>query len=351
MDKKYIEDRTIFSTIVGSNAYGTNTPESDIDIRGVAIMDNLKYYFGYLDRFEQFEDKVNDFVIYDIRKAFRLISGANPNMLDLLFVDEKFHQFVHPLWERVLDNRDEFLSKRVRFSYIGYAVAQLKGIKTARGWLLNPPQKKPERSDFGLPEKKVLLKSDIGAFQWIMSHLLQNTIEYLNLSDATKEELKEANWIGLVQRKGVPDYCWDETQNITGASDEWMDAMKREQRYINAKRHFDSYMQWKHGRNKKRADLEAKFGYDTKHAFHLVRLMRMGKEILSEGKVLVFRPDAEELKEIRNGSWSYDKIEEYAHTMEQEIIALMDTSPLPKEPNRKFLNQLCVDIIKEYLNK
>jgi predicted nucleotidyltransferase len=351
MEREVVDRCTIFSTVVGSTAYGTNTPESDIDIRGVAIIDDPNLYFGYLDRFEQFEDKVNDVVVYDIRKAFRLISDANPNMLDLLFVDERFRRFVHPAWERVIDNRDKFLSKRVRYTYTGYAFAQLKRIKTARSWLLNPPKKKPERSDFGLPEKKVLSKSDIGAFQWVMSHLLRDTIEYLNLSDETKDELRDSNWIGLVQRKGVPDHCWDETQKISGASDEWMDAMKREQGYINAKRHFDSYTQWKYGRNKKRAELEEKFGYDTKHASHLVRLMRMGKEILSEGKVLVFRPDAEELKAIRNGAWTYDQIEEYANSMEQEIISLMGSSPLPKEPNRKFLNQLCVDIIKEYLNK
>jgi len=127
--------------------------------------------------------------------------------------------------------------------------------------------------------------------------------------------------------------------------------MKREQAYMHAKRHYDSYKQWKHGRNKKRAELEEKFGYDTKHASHLVRLMRMGKEILSEGKVIVYRPDREELKAIRNGAWDYDQIEEYAHTMEQEIISLMDSSPLSKEPNRKFLNQLCVDIIEEYIEQ
>jgi len=351
MERKYVEDNTIFSTVVGSTAYGTNTPESDRDVRGIAAIPDEKLYFGYLDKFEQFEDKVNDIVLYDIRKAFRLISDANPNMIDLLYADERFHEKVDPIFERVLENRDKFLSKRVRYTYTGYAFAQLKRIKTARSWLLNPPAKKPERSDYGLPEQKILSKDDLGAFQWVMSHLLKDTIEYLNLSDETKEELINANWVGLVQRKGAPEQCLKEVQTITGASDEWMEAMKREQAYMNAKRHYDSYSQWKHGRNKKRAELEKKFGYDTKHASHLVRLMRMGKEILSEGKVIVFRPDREELKDIRNGAWEYDQIEEYAHTMEQEIISLTGDSPLPKEPNRKFLNQMCVDIVREYIDK
>ena len=65
-------------------------PESDIDIRGVAIMRDLSYYYGWLNTFSQYEDKVNDIVIYDIRKAFNLISACNPNMLDFLYTMKDF---------------------------------------------------------------------------------------------------------------------------------------------------------------------------------------------------------------------------------------------------------------------
>mgnify|MGYP001607055563 CR=1 FL=1 len=45
-----------------------------------------------------------------------------------------------------------------------------------------------------------------------------------------------------------------------------------------------------------------------KHAMHLVRLMRMCKEILITCEVVVKRPDREELLAIRNGAWSYYKL-------------------------------------------
>jgi len=349
MEKEFVDKCTIFSTIVGSRAYGTNGEDSDTDVRGVAVLNDLKYYFGFLNRFEQHEDNQSDTVIYDIRKAFNLIADANPNMLDMLFSEEKFHLKVRDEFKPVLENRDKFLSKRVRFTYTGYSAAQLKRIKSARSWLLNPPKGKPLRSDFGLPEQGLLSKDDLGAFQWVLANLLKDSIEYLNFSDDTKKELDNANWIGLIQQKGMPNNSFDQLQKITGASDEWMNVMRREQEYINAKRHYDSYTQWKNSRNKKRAILEEKYGYDTKNALHLVRLMRMGKEILTTGKVLVFRPDRDELKEIKSGSWKYEQIEEYAETMEKEIASLYDASPLPKEPNRNELDKLCIGVVEKCL--
>jgi predicted nucleotidyltransferase len=351
MQREYVDKCTVFSTIVGSIAYGTNTEGSDVDIRGIAVIDDPSYYFGFLNRFEQFEDNESDTVIYDIRKIFELMAQANPNCLDLVFADERFHQKVDPCFLPVLENRDKFLSKRARFSFVGYSFAQLKRIKSARSWLLNPPKAKPERKDFGLPEQSLITKDEMGAFSWVLATLLKDSISYLNFSDATKKELEDTNFIGQIQQKGIPENSFDQLQKITGASDEWMWVMQREQAYINAKRHYDSYVSWKNSRNKKRAVLEERFGYDCKHAMHLVRLMRMGKEILSTGKVLVFRPDREELLAIRNGAWTYEQIEEYAEQMEQEIASLYETSPLPKEPNRVELDRLCIKVIEERLRR
>ena len=310
MNKDQVDKHTIFASVVGSICYGTNTPESDVDIRGVAVMKDLSYYYGWLNKFNQYEDNVEDTVIYDIRKAFKLMSDSNPNMLDLLYVDEKFFTKITPYWQTVLDNRDAFLSKKARHTYVGYAYAQLKKIKTSRSWLLNPPKKKPERADFGLPEHKLIDKGTAGAYLWVLVNLLEGSIEHLNLSASAKEELTNVNWIGLAQSKGITDETTDVIQDITGASDAWIESMKKEQSYNHAQQSWNSYSSWKKSRNNKRAELEKKFGYDTKHASHLVRLLRMGKEIMGEGKVKVYRPDREELLAIRRGAWSYDELAE-----------------------------------------
>lgn len=111
------------------------------------------------------------------------------------------------------------------------------------------------------------------------------------------------------------------------------------------------YQNWRKNRNLARAELEEKFGYDTKHAMHLVRLLRMGEEILKTGQVLVKRPDAEELLAIRNGSWSYEDLLKWTEEKDQELYEYYqkDKSPLPQEPNRKELNEACIRLTEHAL--
>lgn len=352
MKKEVVEQNIIFLTIAGSRAYGTNVDTSDYDYRGVCIIPDKSLYFGTgLNKFSQMDKGFDDDkVVYDIRKFIALAMENNPNIIELLFTDKRHHIINREWFGRIVKHRDKFLSKNIKFRFSGYSFAQLKRIKRHRGYLINPPKKKPERSDFQLPDRKLISSDNMGAFQWLIATLLKGTADYLNISEELRSELKDVNYIGAVQR-GIPDNCSDKIQELTGASDEWIEVMTREKAYINTMNEWNAYQTWKSNRNKDRAEMERKFGYDCKHAMHLVRLMRMGMEILETEKVHVFRPDREELKAIRNGAWSYDQIVEYADKCERRLEELYALTKLPKQPDRKFLDSLCVDIINEYLYK
>ena len=78
---------------------------------------------------------------------------------------------------------------------------------------------------------------------------------------------------------------------------------------------------------------------------HLVRLMRMGVEILRDHQVLVKRPDAEELLAIRNGAWSYDDLIKYAESMDKEVREVWyQKSTLPKTPDVHLAAVLTMNI-------
>ena len=118
--------RVIFSTHAGSHLYGTSTPESDQDFRGV-IIPPVSYFFG-LDKFEQCEDAESlgfaagtDVCYFDIRKFVQLAAKGNPNILHLLWTNEPQTSFGQVLQ----DMRQHFITKAIIKPHIGMAIAHM----------------------------------------------------------------------------------------------------------------------------------------------------------------------------------------------------------------------------------
>jgi predicted nucleotidyltransferase len=297
------EQYLIFNCVSGSKLYGTSTPESDDDIRGVCIppMEVL------LDPFMKFNVKDSfdgeDKAIYDLGKFMSLCADSNPNIVELLFVPEQNTLFTSPEWKLVVENKNLFLSKNVKHRFLGYAFAQLEAIKRHREWFIQPPDHKPTREEFGL--KQTPLVSE-GA--------LQNVL-------AVSHELF------------LPEHH---------------DELVRERAYRDAKKKWDNFQQWQKNRNPKRKGTEEKFGYDTKYASHLFRLMEEGKELLLTGNITFPLPKAKQLLEIKNGFLTYERVLTLASTIEIEFEDLYDRSILPHNPNRNSLKELYFEIVKGY---
>jgi len=378
---------TIFLCVGGSHAYGMAKPTSDHDYRGVAIppMDN---YIGLLNNFEQavstdtymtypvglLKDDprvdgadptvVPDMQVFNLLKFMRLALQNNPSILELLFTDESEHIICTPAMEKILEHRDKVLSKQVKARFCGYALSQLKRIKGHKKWLDNPPKKKPTREDFGLPEQGLLSPDQIGAAQaLIQKEIDEFMIDQTHLPEDIKIELgpamkrqMEAVWNAINSDKIYPigegqvfehsdDALFWGAAKDQGFSENFLLVLAHEKSYRAAKREWDQYQTWKRQRNEKRAALEAKFGFDVKHASHLVRLLRMAREILETGEVHVKRPDAEELLKIRNGAWSYEQIIEFAEKEDHDLIEVASNSNLPKVPDMKFFDNLVRETI------
>jgi hypothetical protein len=98
----------------------------------------------------------------------------------------------------------------------------------------------------------------------------------------------------------------------------------------------------------KRRELVRRVGYDAKNAAHLIRLLRMGIEFLSEGTLHVERADATELLDIKRGDWPLEKVKAEAERLFQLAQEAYVRSSLPPEPDRQRAEQLCVEMISEY---
>jgi uncharacterized protein len=301
--------KLIFETVHGSTAYNLARAGSDVDLKGI-VVGPRQWYFGMEPAPEQV-DLSPDHVRYEVRKFMRLAIGANPTVIELLFTSPEHHRCVTPSGELLLQHRDAFLSKRIADRFSGYALAQLKRIRSHRSYLLTPPSHAPSRAEFDLPERTVIpADQQLAAAE---SLLAQGDLEGAD------------------------------------ASPNFLELLARERRYKSALKGWQSYQTWLRTRNPKRSELEAKFGYDTKHAMHLVRLQRMAIETLTTGSVNVTRSDREELLAIRDGALSFDQLETQTESVDRQLRAAAATSTLPDEPNEDSINNLCISIIETEL--
>lgn len=295
------EEYIIFEGFSGSHLYGTATEESDVDTRGVVVppMDVLIDPFNEFNVKDSFESG-DDRALYSLKAFFKLCADNNPNVLELLFVPSDKTMFKSARWDYIQKNRRLFLSKNIKHRFLGYAVSQLKKIERHREWFINPPSHKPTRKEFGLKEHSL-----------------------------------------------VPDTVM---QNVFGISQdlfikEYRDEFAAERNYREAKRNWDNYYKWQKERNPKRRGSEERYGYDTKCASHLFRLMYEGKELLLTGDLKFPLAIADELLEIKNGKYTFEEVCSEAARMEKDFDMWYEKSRLRNSPNRNKLTELYYDIV------
>jgi len=345
-NNKWLYDRTILYVLHGSRAYGTHTPESDYDYKGVAVAPR-QYRDGYAFRFEQQCIKEPDATIFDIRKFFKLAADCNPSIIEVLWSDPTDVIHCTAAGQLLLDHKHEFLSRKAVYTFSGYAISQLKRIRSHKKWLLDPPTHQPTRIEFGLPLIPEMPKNQRDAAEAAIRKRVDGwELDLRDMAASDRVDVLAKIRESLVEMSIANDAKFAAGARLIGYDENFINFLEHERAYKRAVTNWRQYNEWKAKRNVKRAKLEADFGYDTKHGMHLVRLMRMCEEILCDGVVIVKRPDADTLNAIRGGSWSYERLLDYAEAQEKRLFELVKTSPLPKRPNHKKLDALCCEITK-----
>lgn len=123
--------------------------------------------------------------------------------------------------------------------------------------------------------------------------------------------------------------------------------MNAEKKYRAAMKHWDSYQTWKTHRNPARAELERQHGYDTKHAMHLIRLMRMGLEVLETGDLRVRRDDADELSAIRDGAIGFGELLTEVTGLQKSMEKAAAVTSPPADVDRDGVDALLLAFLQE----
>lgn len=131
-ENKFLSENIILLGLGGSHAYGTETDDSDVDIRGIAT--NSKRYILTGRDFEQFVDIPTDTTIYSFDKMVKLLCSCNPNVIEILGLKPEHYLYLSDAGRQLLENKKMFLSQKAASAFGGYANSQLRrlGNKAAR---------------------------------------------------------------------------------------------------------------------------------------------------------------------------------------------------------------------------
>lgn len=347
-------DRLLFETVVGSHAYGTAHEGSDLDLRGVFVEPTLDLLT--LESLpEQFSDERGDEVYYSLRRFLELALGANPNIIELLFMPEDCVRFVDPAFSQVLESRDLFVTKEVYRSHVGYAQAQIRKARGQNKWINNPqPEEKPspERSCWFVPRLP-----GPGAMLYRPVPLADSGIDLMKCHAAALEHApnlyriydygKSARGVfrgGKVVCEPIP--IDDEDPRCIGL------LIFNEQAHEKALRDHQNYWTWRANRNDRRWQTQesGQLDYDAKNLMHMFRLMLSAEAILTAGHPLV-RFSGEKLDflvSVLQGRFAYDELIERSEELASRLDGLHRASELPEAPDRQKVNDLLKSVTQNW---
>jgi hypothetical protein len=327
-----VNKNMLVKMLAGSHAYGTAIATSDVDYRGLFCADKINIVTPFFPINEAADTNEEDTKFFELRHFMKLCTDCNPNIIELLWTDDSDITFRTPAYDELRSHRAELLSSKIAFTTSGYAIAQLKRIKGHNKWIMNPqPEEPPKQWQFiSMVQwfgKEKMMPSDFRISNFIHDYML---VPY---SDTLFGIVPMEGWQTINDSGSLNDKFEGSRENLPPP----LAFVKfNQEEYKAAKQRHDQYWTWKKNRNEVRSTLEENFGYDTKHAMHLVRLLRMGLESLRDGVVYVKRPDAQELLSIRNGAWTYEEVVKYAEEMDREVREVWyHKTSLPKKPDLK----------------
>lgn len=368
----------------GSQAYGTAIPTSDIDYAGVYIQDIDDILgFGYK---EQINDDKNDTVFYEVKRFLELVASNNPTILELLNTPEDCILYKHPLIGEIIEQRDQFITKKCSNSFGGYAIQQIKKAKgqdKKQNWEKEKVTRKDvldfcyviegEKSipwkiwnqDQGFEEKFCGVSNVPNARD--MYAVFFDNIAYSCFSESIPGELrrlqKDAQNIkgepfgfgykGLV-KTGEGSNLAESNQlrlsSIPKGEKPICNIIYNKDGYTVHCKDYNEYQEWLDKRNLQRwVDVQSHGQkIDGKNMMHCRRLLEMAKEIAQGKGIIVRRENAQELLAIRRGEVDLQSLIDRAENDILEIDRLFSESNLPDSVDPDLTKSLLVSIRRKF---
>lgn len=316
----------LVKAVAGSHLFGTNTPTSDKDFKGVYLPSKEEILLGTakpsisLKTNKTGEKNSKDDVdveFYSLQKFMQMLHEGQTVALELLWTPEEMILEKHPFWDELRSHRAELLHKKVT-SFVGYCKTQADkyGVKGSRMAAVKSAlylfEKLPDQRVKASQYWDVLVRSFSG-----MEHIKFITEKGIFNQDIRMVEICNRKY----QESATVNYIVHSLQKV-----------------------YDSY-----GARAKQA--ETNEGIDWKALSHAYRVCCQAYEILMEKKLTL--PLKEENREmavlVKQGKVSF---KDFQPMLEIKLAQVLEAQELSELPEDFDYNKWCKEfIMKVYLDQ
>ncbi len=376
------QGRLLYEYTRGSQLFGLNTPESDLDTGGVFIGPRSWFLGLGLEAIDNIKSEKNDDSWDELKKYVWQLSKSSPEVLESLFVPDELVLYKNPVMDKLLSHRDEFLTKACFQPFANYA---LKQIKKSRGqnkaMMIDPKTVERRKTPLEFCYLHIGKGSTWTLEKWLRENKLSerycglvrlpNFFEGFALfydwgnARANGEDIEESYRVfhdGLSVPENLEPIGYrgilspsdpDTTQLRLSSIPKGEIALCDFQFGMNAfSQHcsdYKRYHNWVRDRNPERFNLNKGYDFDSKNMCHCIRLVTQAIEI-AEGKGLILNRrgiDRDFLLDVKNHKIQYSEIMKYTENLEKKMHEAFEKSKLPDSPDLDLLEKIMLEIREE----
>ena len=307
----------IVKSVFGSHLYGTDTPESDKDYKGIFMPSKEEIFLGRIPKSISETTKTGsvskntaddiDTDMYSLQYFIELALKGETVALDMLHTPEHQTLFACTIWDNLVANREKFYTRNLK-SFVGYCRKQAAkyGIKGSRI--------SAAKSVISL-----MRKHNADSKMLDIWHKLP-TDEHLRFIEDSPNGLRQYQVCGKIfQETGKLGYVIPILERFVEQYGERARLAERNE------------------------------GIDWKAVSHALRAAYQTKMILEEGTIIFPLPQAELLRLVKQGKKHYlYEVSPILEGLMEEIEILSAISNLPDKPDKEFWNKFVVEKVEEF---
>jgi hypothetical protein len=187
--------------------------------------------------------------------------------------------------------------------------------------------------------------------------------EKIGSNDTVEYEIRKAFHLLAQCNPNIISFLWNKPEHYTEITKGGRMLLENRNLFFSRKRIRDAFSGYAHDQldkltggaykgymGERRKAVVDKYGYDTKNAATLLRLLTQGIEILEDSEIQVYREkDRDFLIEVKTGGYSLNQIKDIADSKFERLDKAFEESVMPMDNNKYKINELLVEIMKAEL--